>query len=467
MCRAAAHREPAASRLTVEVQERIRYGGVPGGPAPAAPPFARLLRRLRLRARLTQEELADRSGLSVEAISALERGFRRHPRRATRALLADALGLADPERDALLAQTPLPGRGPQLRPASAMPEGEVPLPPTRLVGRDADLERARELVGRADVRLVTITGPAGVGKSRLALQVAHELAGEFEEVVLASLAALSGPDMAGCAIAVALGVPAGPQPLVDRLAARLSSRRLLLVVDDFELLVPAASLLAEVLARCTELALLVTSRRPLRIRGEHEIALQPLGAAPAATLFAERALAAAPELRLGDAEAPAIAGICAALDGLPLALELAAPWVRMLSPEALDAQLRERRLDLLAQGAQDLPEHQRTMRDTLRRSYELLSEEERALFRRLSVFDGSPTLSAVRAVYEAAGPLDGELLQLAAGLLDVHLVRRDRRSDELRFGMLETTRAFGRELLRAAGETEATSRAHERLGDPT
>src|SRR5262249_46029590 len=154
------------------------------------------------------------------------------------------------------------------------------------------------------------------------------------------------------------------------------------------------------------------------------------------------------------------AGICRALDGLPLALELAAPWVKVLSPEVLHAQLRERGLDLLAGGAQDLPEHQRTMRGTLRRSYELLGRGERALFRRLSIFEGSPTLQAVKAVCQAAGPLEGDILQLAAGLVDANLVlRRDPRHDEARFGLLETTRAFGREMLAASGEVEVTARA--------
>ncbi len=441
-----------------------------GGPAP----FARLLRRLRLRAALTQEALAGRSGLSVEAISALERGYRRHPRRSTLALLADALDLGAAERDGFLEPSPLPGRGPRHPPASSSRRGELPRPPTRLIGRESELELARGVLRRPHVRLLTITGPAGVGKSRLALELAQELsAAGFEEVVFVSLAALSGPDLLACAIAAALAVPGGPEPLAERMAAHIGPRRVLLVLDDFERLAPAAPLLAELVARCARLLLLVTSRRSLRIRGEHELTLRPLGlpeaheatpgdlgAGPSVALFIERALAASPEVVLTGRAGPSVAEICRTLDGLPLALELAAAWVRMFSVEALLARLRERRLDMLVGGARDLPEHQRSMRDALRWSYELLSEGERALFRRLSVFSGSPTLPAVEAVCQAAGRLDGDLLRLSAGLVDLNLVRRDPRPGEARFGLLETTRAFGREMLAASGEVEATVRAH-------
>jgi len=472
-----------ASRLDIRDEaETNGLGGLRGlsvlagaEPADAPTPFARRLRRLRLRAKLTQEELAERSGLSVEAISALERGFRRHPRRATLALLADALDLPGSDRDAFLETRPaLPGRGPrQPQAQTASPAGELPLPPTRLIGREPDLQHARALLRDPDVRVLTITGPAGVGKSRFALELAHALAGEMDEVAFVSLAAVADPDVVGCATAVALSLPAGPEPLAERLAAHVGTRRFLLVLDDFERLVQAAPLLADLVARCPRLLLLVTSRRSLRIRGEHELSLRPLrlpdeedaalghlGSVPSVALFLERARAASPDVSLSGCAGPTIAEICRTLDGLPLALELAAPWVKVFSLDALLTHLRERRLSLLVDGAQDLPEHQRTMRDTLRWSYELLPESEQALFRRLSIFAGSPTLPAVSAVCQVAGPLDGDLLRLAAGLVDKHLVQRDRRRDEARFRMLETTRAFGREMLDASGEAEATARAH-------
>jgi predicted ATPase/DNA-binding XRE family transcriptional regulator len=443
-------------------------------PAGGSAPFARLLKRLRLRAALTQEELADRSGLSVEAISALERGFRRHPRRATLELLAGALDLPASGREMLLESAPaLPGRGPRHEPARAAQGGELPRPPTRLIGREPDLERARQLL-RPDVRLLTITGPAGVGKSRLALELAHQLsAAAFEDVVFVSLAALSDPDLVGSAIAMAVALPAGPEPLAERLAAHIGSRRVVLVLDDFERLVAAAPLLADLVARCAELLLLVTSRRSLRIRGEQELSLRPLrlpdehdatlghlGAVPSVAMFIERARAASPEIVLTGCAISAVAEICRTLDGLPLALELAAPWVKVFSLETLLVHLRESQLSMLVDGPQDLPEHQRTMRDTLRWSYELLREGERALLRRLSIFAGSPTLQAVKAVCQAAGRLDGDLLQLAAGLVDKNLLQRDPRPDEARFGLLETTRAFAREMLETSGEAEATARAH-------
>jgi predicted ATPase/transcriptional regulator with XRE-family HTH domain len=448
----------------------------PANPADPGEPeaFADRLRRLRTRAALTQEQLAGRSGLSVEAISALERGFRRHPRRSTLELLADALELTGARREAFLRPRTLPARGPRRQPAPAAAGGELPLPPTALIGRQADLDLAAGMLAGPDARLLTITGPAGVGKSRLAAELARRLSGPgFDEVGFVPLAALGGPDLVGPAMAAALALGGGPEPLAERLVRRLSGRRVLMVLDDFERLVAAAPLLADLLARCPGLRLVVTSRRSLRIRGERELSLRPLrlpeadetapdqlAAVPAVALFLERARAVVPEVELTQATGPVVADICRTLDGLPLALELAAPWVRVFSLDALQSHLRERRLSLLVDGAQDMPGHQRTMRDTLLWSYELLPADERALFRRLAVFEGSPTLEAAAGVCRAAGALDGDLLPVVAALVDRNLVRREPGPGRTRLGLLETTREFGREMLEAAGEREATARAH-------
>jgi predicted ATPase/transcriptional regulator with XRE-family HTH domain len=454
---------------------------------PAIDRFGPLLRRLRLVAGLSQEELAERSGLSGRGISALETGYRATPRPETVRLLADALGLDAAARAALVAAArpelaaARPGGAPVGRgPPLALP---LPVPPTRLVGREQEVAALCARLRREEVRLLTLTGPGGVGKTRLALAAADELAGtRADGVCWIDLAPLADPALLLPTVARALGVRESvDQPLDERLRAALRPCELLLLMDNCEHLVTAvAALVGDLLAACPRLAVLATSRERLRLRGEQELAVPPLAVpAPVADsdpasvaglagvaavrLFVERAAEVAPDFALNADNAAAVAAVCTRLDGLPLALELAAARVKVLSPVVLLARL-ELRLPLLTDGPRDLPARQRTVRDAIAWSYDLLSPEEQALFQRLAVFAGGFTLAAAEVV--AGGATDGGTTPLAVlsgvgALVDKSLLRRDATPDgEPRFGMLETVREFGLERLAASAEAEATRRCH-------
>jgi predicted ATPase/transcriptional regulator with XRE-family HTH domain len=436
--------------------------------------FGQLLSAYRRAAGLTQEELAGRAGLSSDAVSLLERGLRTAPRSITVTLLAGALGLTPIEREAFAAAA-------RRRPA---PRGvlrvapDLRTPSTPFVGREDTLARALGLLARPGVRLVTLTGAPGAGKTRLALELATELTGRYRDgVVAVTLAPLADAGLVLPAVRQALGLHEGRgESALETVAAHCSVRHLLLLLDNLEHLPGAGPELVELLARCQGLQVLATSRAPLRVRVEHELQVPPLpvptpneerSGDPAAlravasvTLFVERAAAAAPGFELTAENAAAVAAICRRLDGLPLALELAAPWVRLLPPRDLLARL-DHRLELLVDGPRDLPERQRTLRAALAWSSDLLAPEQRALLRRLSVFAGSAPLDVLEDVCLAAGPLAGGVLHGLAALADHGLVRRVAgHAIEPRVTVLETVREFGRELLDEAREFEITARAH-------
>ncbi len=425
--------------------------------------FGTLLRRYRTLVGLTQEELAERARISVRAVSDLERGARRSPYRGTVQQLAEALALQEDERDALVAAAERRVGG---RPAAA-PSGDAPDEPTPFIGRERELAEVSALLQRPGMRLVTLTGPGGTGKTRLALRVANMLRSAFPDGVYpVFLAPLSDPDLVASAIAGAVSIDErlGLAPLTA-LAAGLADRRVLLVLDNFEHLLPAAPIVSELLAGCTNLRVLVTSRSILHLSREQEYPVPPLslpGTAPdelpsdAIALFVARAQSAKPDFQLTGSTQATVADICRRLDGLPLAIELAAARVRLFPPPALLQRL-SRRLPLLTGGPTDAPERQHTLRGTIDWSYDLLGEQDRRLFACLSVFAGGCTFEAAEIVCNADGELD--LLEGLSSLVDQNLVRRAG-ADEPRFVMLETIREYATEQLEAAEEAEHLRRRH-------
>ncbi|HSR26085.1 MAG TPA: tetratricopeptide repeat protein [Candidatus Eisenbacteria bacterium] len=436
------------------------------------PGFGELLSAYRAAAGLTQEELAARANLSADAVSLLERSGRSSPRSSTVRALSDALGLGRRERDVFAAAARR-----RRRPLALRVPPDLRLPATPFVGRERELAQVRALLARADVRLLTLTGSPGAGKTRLALEAAAVLASNYRDgAVVATLGPLTGPELVMPAIQRSLGLPeAATEPSLQTVVAYCRVRQLLLVLDNLERLLPVGPELSELLAGCPGLQILATSRAALRVRAERELPVPPLRlpttdeerarepaallGAPAVRLFLDRVEAAVPDFRLTTANTAAVAAICRRLDGLPLALELAAPWIRLLPPAELLARL-DHRLDLLVDGPQDLPERQRTMRGALRWSYELLDPGPQALLRRLSVFAGSAPVDALELVGQAASPL-GDVLQHLAALADHSLVLPlSADGHEARVTMLESVREYARELLARTGELEATAQAH-------
>jgi predicted ATPase len=354
--------------------------------------------------------------------------------------------------------------GRELSPAKiARKRHDLPVPRTSLVGREQQVMEATELLLRQDVRLLSLTGPGGLGKTRLAVAVATAMTDRFTAgVQFVSLASITQPDLVATALADALELQKVtnrtiPQLIGDQLQ---NSGPFLLLLDNFEQVLPAATAVAKTLEACPSLKILVTSRSCLRIYGEQEFPVTALAQNSAVELFAQRAGAVWPDFEINSENAHAVQEICSRPDGLPLAIELAAARTKVLSPSAILDRLQSP-LQLLTGGALDLPERQQTLRKTIDWSHRLLNEVEQKLFRRLSVFVGGCTLEAAEAVCNTRRDLGIDLFEGVSSLVDKNLVQRmDPAQTEPRFAMLETIREYAMEGLIDCGERSATRRAH-------
>jgi predicted ATPase/DNA-binding CsgD family transcriptional regulator/transcriptional regulator with XRE-family HTH domain len=463
----------------------------PDGPGP----FGVLLQQYRAAAGLSQEELAERTGLSRRGISDLERGARRLPHPATVRRLAEALNLAEAERAAWLAMPRAAALAkaslPLQAPTSDRHLVNLALDVTSFVGHANELPTARtSFVGRqqllADLRrriqppdsnggLITLTGPGGTGKTRLALEAAEAARDHYADgVCFVGLAPVTDPHLVAPTIAQALGVPDSGLPALERSKRYLRDRHLLLILDNFEQVLAAAVEIGELVDVCAQLRVMVTSRAPLRLLAEQELAVPPLALPDAGSgailaleqceslrLFVDRARAVKADFELTETNASAVADICRRLDGLPLAIELAAARTRLLDPQAMLVRL-ERRLPLLIGGARDAPPRQQTLRNAIAWSYDLLDAKEQAVFRLLAAFVGGASLDAARAVCAPVLATDeGEVIDLVDSLVAKNLLRSvTAGAGDVRVGMFETIREFGLEQLVSTGELDPARRRH-------
>ncbi len=420
--------------------------------------FGRLLRRYRLQGGLSQEALAERAGLSADAVGMLERGVRRMPYEHTLESLASALGLGKEDRVTLFSVTRRRRVSPPRR--NFPTRAPLPVPLTRLIGRTRDLAVVRSWFVGGGPRLITITGTGGVGKTRFALQLARDLCHSFnDEVVFVSLAAQRDPASIAPAILACLdrkdrGTPAS----LATLCGYVANRRVLFVMDNLEQIVSGFAVICEFLERCPEAIILATSRERLHVRGEHEYILEPLDIRSAVELFIERGCALQPHLQINSND-EAVLKICSSLDGLPLAIELAAARLRR---EPLRTLLEEvsSPLSALTFGGRDAPARQHTMRAAIDWSYDLLTEQESTVFCICALFAGGGSLDAINAIVMGTEPLAGEANDAMMALADKHLLRLfrlDRR--ETRFEMLEVIREYARERFDSLQRSKIYARA--------
>jgi len=435
-------------------------------------PLAALVRTRRLSVRFTQEELAERAGISVRTISDIERGLRRFVYRDTAERLAEALEVCGTDKEDFIlvarGRAGAPEPGVQRPGLVSSGRNRVPIPPTALIGREREMEMLLGAFREGLIRSISLTGPGGIGKTRLAVEAAAAARDIYPDgVFFVPLSSCESPARVVPLIAEAIGLIEPETRTVADLSAHLTTAAILLVLDTFEHVLAAAGSMADLLSGCDRLTLLVTTREPLCIRGEHVVALPPLGLPPvgsadlsssaAGRLLLERATAAKADLVIDEEASVLLGDICRRLEGLPLAIELAASRVRHLPLVKLREQL-DARLSLLTHGAADLPRRQRTMRGAIGWSYDLLDSRERSLFRSLSGFRGGWTFEAAQDAWPTA---QGDVVETLGALVDKSLVVLNGVQSQIpRYSMMDVIAEFAREQRDRYGEGPPLLRSH-------